>query len=127
MYSCSNDDSSLNTSLVLNEEIDSDILREVKSRYGADIIFEGNSFKISYDDGSDLVWTEKANRNYIMKKKNNILLKILLLGFFGIINGTYLKINGNNNADIVLASGMIFKLIAIIGLIVFNLKKIKLF
>lgn len=67
MYSCSNDDSSLNTSLELNEEIDPDLLREIKSRYGADITFEDNSFKITYDDGSDLVLTEETNGNYIIK------------------------------------------------------------
>lgn len=65
-------------------------------------------------------------KNYIMNKMNKTLLKILLLGVFGILNGTYLKINGNNNSDIVLAFGMVFKLIAIIGLITFNFKKIKL-
>lgn len=62
-----------------------------------------------------------------MNKKNKIFIVIFITGAVAIINGSFIKINGNLNADIILLSGLIMELISIAGLILNNLKKIKLF
>ena len=61
-----------------------------------------------------------------MNSKSKFLIYLLILGFFAILNGSYLKLNGNHNADIMLACGLIMKTISIIGLIVVNFKKLQL-
>lgn len=62
-----------------------------------------------------------------MNKKNKIFIVIFITGAVAIISGSFIKINGNLNADIILLSGLIMELISIAGLILNNLKKIKLF
>ncbi|GAB3233520.1 hypothetical protein GCM10027454_38020 [Algoriphagus aestuariicola] len=59
-----------------------------------------------------------------MKKSNKQMLKLILLSFWGAILGSYFKINGNPNGDIILACAIIFKFTGIIGLLYFNRKKI---
>lgn len=62
-----------------------------------------------------------------MNNKNKLFFYVLIIGMFAILNGSYLKINGNSNANIVLLTGLILKTTSIIGLIFNNLSKIKLF
>lgn len=62
-----------------------------------------------------------------MNKKNKILVYLFIIGLFAIINGSYLKINGNVNANIVLATGLILKMCSLVGLIINNFGKIKRF
>ena len=61
-----------------------------------------------------------------MIKKNKKIIYLFILGSISIINGAYLKLNGNPNADIMLACGIIMKSVSFIGFIMLNLKKIKM-
>ena len=49
------------------------------------------------------------------------------MGFTGIVIGTNLKLNGNPNAQYSLMGAMILEIIGIIGLLLNNWPKIKLF
>jgi hypothetical protein len=60
-----------------------------------------------------------------MKSKNKLFFRTLITAFLAIIIGALLKINGSSNADIVLATGIILKIIAISGIIIFNFSKIR--
>ena len=61
-----------------------------------------------------------------MNKRNKLFFKVLILGFIALILGSFLKINGNENAHILLITGMLFKSTAIVCLIIYNLSKLKL-
>lgn len=60
-----------------------------------------------------------------MDKRNKLFFGLLLLGFIAIIIGANHQVNGNENAFIPLAAGMIIKTIAIICLIAYNFFKLK--
>lgn len=60
-----------------------------------------------------------------MNKKNKLFIYLFLLGIFAIINGAYLKINGNPNSDYTLGAGLVMEIVAIVGLVINNLSKIK--
>ena len=62
-----------------------------------------------------------------MNKRNKLFFRLLILGFIAIIIGAYLKINGNENAYILLVVGMLFKSFAIVCLIVYNFQNKKTF
>lgn len=62
-----------------------------------------------------------------MDKRNKLFIYLLILGIIALLNGSYLKINGNPNADIVLACGLLMKLIAVLGLVFTNIQKLRLF
>ena len=57
--------------------------------------------------------------------KNKIYIYLLIIGVFGIINGSYLKLNGNQNANIIIITCILLKFISILGLIITNFSKIK--
>lgn len=61
-----------------------------------------------------------------MNKKNKLFFGVFILGLFGVFNGAFLKVNGNENADISLIIGMIFKLVAVLGFIFVNRKNLSL-
>lgn len=62
----------------------------------------------------------------IMNKKNKMFVYLFIIGLLAIINGAYLKINGNVNANIVLATGLILKMCSTVGLIINNFGKFKM-
>ena len=59
-----------------------------------------------------------------MKKENKLMLGLLLLSYLGVFIGGYLKIQGNENAGFILAGAILFKLLAVFGLLYFNRRKI---
>lgn len=59
-----------------------------------------------------------------MTKPNKMILKLILMSFWGAILGGYFKINGNPNGDYILMCAILFHLLGIAGLIYFNRKKI---
>ncbi len=60
-----------------------------------------------------------------MDKKNRLLFKLLGMGLIAIVIGANLKINGNPNAHYTLFTGLILELGSILGLILYNLSKLK--
>lgn len=52
------------------------------------------------------------------------MLGLLLLSYLGVFIGGYLKIQGNENTDFILAGAILFKLLAVFGLLYFNRRKI---
>ncbi|MFM2249111.1 MAG: hypothetical protein RLZZ358_38 [Bacteroidota bacterium] len=52
------------------------------------------------------------------------MLGLLLLSFLGVFIGGYFKIQGNWNADFILAGAILFKVTAVFGLLYFNRRKI---
>jgi len=58
-----------------------------------------------------------------MTRKNRALLHLLFLGVIAIINGAYIKINGNPNGIYVLCGGAFLKFFSSIGLILNNYKR----
>ena len=59
-----------------------------------------------------------------MKRENKRMLVLLLLSYSGAFIGGYFKIQGNENGDFILAGAILFKLIAVFGLLYFNRRKI---
>ena len=59
-----------------------------------------------------------------MKKENKLMLGLLLLSYLGVFIGGFLKIQGNENTDFILAGAILFKLLAVFGLLYFNRRKI---
>lgn len=59
-----------------------------------------------------------------MTKPNKMILKLILLSYWGAILGGYFKINGNPNGDYILMGAILFHLFGLTGLIFFNKKKI---
>jgi hypothetical protein len=59
-----------------------------------------------------------------MKRENKRMLRLLLLSYSGAFIGGYFKIQGNENADFILAGAILFKLTAIFGLLYINRRKI---
>ena len=59
-----------------------------------------------------------------MKKENKRMLRLLLLSYSGAFIGGYFKIQGNENADFILAGAILFKVTAVFGLLYFNRRKI---
>lgn len=59
-----------------------------------------------------------------MKKENKLMLGLLLLSYSGAFIGGYFKIEGKENADFILAGAILFKVIAVFGLLYFNRRKI---
>lgn len=59
-----------------------------------------------------------------MKTTNKFLILVLILGIIAIFNGAYIKIDGNQSANIILVSGLLMEIISIVGLIFNNRKKI---
>lgn len=62
-----------------------------------------------------------------MNKKNKIFITIFIIGAFAILNGAYLKINANPNANITLSTGLTMELISVLGLFFNNINKLKAF
>lgn len=56
--------------------------------------------------------------------KNKKLGYLWIIGIFAIVIGAFLKLNGNLNAEIILFCGNILTLVAIIGLILNNRKRL---
>lgn len=63
----------------------------------------------------------------VMNKKNKKFIYLFVIGLFAIINGAYLKINGNENANIILVTGLTLKMASYLGLIINNFSKIRMF
>ena len=63
----------------------------------------------------------------VMNKKNKMFIYLFVIGLFAIINGAYLKINGHDNANIILVTGLTLKISSFLGLIINNFSKIKMF
>lgn len=59
-----------------------------------------------------------------MKKENKRMLGLLLLSYLGVVIGAYFKIQGDENANFILAGAILLKLIAVFGLLYFNRRKI---
>lgn len=56
--------------------------------------------------------------------KNKKLVYLFIIGMFAIVNGAFLKLNGNLNAEIILLCGNVLTFVAIIGLILNNRKRL---
>lgn len=61
-----------------------------------------------------------------MNNKNKMFFVLLLMGFIAVLIGANHKVNGNENAYITLITGMIFKTVAILCLLIYNSSKLKL-
>lgn len=62
-----------------------------------------------------------------MSKINKMWILFLIAGFFAIIIGASLKINDNTSGVYLLGVGLILELTGFLGLIFYNLSKIKTF
>lgn len=60
-----------------------------------------------------------------MDKKNKLLVILLIMGLIAILIGSNLKVNGNQNAHYTLFTGLILEIGSVLGLILYNLSKIK--
>lgn len=60
-----------------------------------------------------------------MDKRNKMLFTLLGMGIVAIIIGADLKINGNPNAYYTLYTGLILEIGSVIGLVLYNLPKLK--
>ena len=59
-----------------------------------------------------------------MKNENKRMLGLLLLSYLGVFIGAYFKIQGDENANFILAGAILFKVTAVFGLLYFNRRKI---
>ncbi|WP_268035646.1 hypothetical protein [Algoriphagus sp. PAP.12] len=52
-----------------------------------------------------------------LNQRKRLLVQLLILSFWAGILGTFFKITGNQNGEILLIAGMIFQIVSVAGLV----------
>lgn len=59
-----------------------------------------------------------------MKTINKKLFILFFLGLISVFLGSLIKLSGNSNATMMITVGLILNIVSILGLFIFNLKKL---